>query len=549
MTQMRRKLLVITVILVFSLVANWKALAHDYYVHPSKGKDTNSGLSPSSAFQSLNKINQLKLEAGDRVLLASGEVFKGTISLNGVTGAKSAPIIFQSFSWDGTEKAKAVIDAKSEDAGILLRDCSWISIRRIEIQADGFDEHIEQNAKMRCGILVTNQEAKMVQGIEIDDVYVHDVFFANPGLLRGENEIKTANGTQAYGWGIRVINSNPELMIQEVTISNSKVENVAHTGIKLTGKDHNIQQVKISNNKVFRPGGPGIQMSGVRFVHVLDNNVQYSGSPDDSRKWGRGSGLWTWGSSQVMIEHNQFMHANGPADSAGAHIDYNCDNVVLQYNFSAYNAGGFCEILGNNYNCSYRYNISVNDGHREKGVGNAFQEGKVFWLSGYQGQKVRKGPTNSYFYNNTIYVSKEHTAKIAIENNSSGILIANNIFFIEGESKYVLGDQYKPDDGKGNVSLENVIFENNLFYKESNWPKEAMIYDKSPIYGNPQFANAGGDKPSDYIPAQVELVKNGVEVKRLAGDPFGLSRGLQLPVDFLGREINGANFIGAIKPE
>ena len=27
--------------------------------------------------------------------------------------------------------------------------------------------------------------------------------------------------------------------------------------------------------------------------------------------------------------------------------------------------GGFCEILGDNINCGYRYNISVNDGYRE----------------------------------------------------------------------------------------------------------------------------------------------------------------------------------------
>ncbi|WP_215223097.1 right-handed parallel beta-helix repeat-containing protein [Echinicola shivajiensis] len=546
---MKRKLFIISVLHILLLAISWKGHAKDYYVHPSKGKDTNSGLSQSAAFRSLDKINLLKLEAGDKVLLASGEVFEGTISLNGIMGAKNAPIIFQSFSWDGTDNGRAVIDAKSQDAGILLKDCSWITVVGLEIKAEGFEKGIEQNAKMRCGILVTNQKSEKVVGIEIDDVYIHDVFFENPGIKRGENEVKTANGTQRYGWGIRVINSNPELMIQEVKISNCKVENVAHTAIKLTGNDHNIQQVKISNNDVSRPGGPGIQMSGVRFVHVLNNNVQYSGSPDDSRKWGRGSGLWTWGSSQVMIEHNQFMHANGPADSAGAHIDFNCDNVVMQYNFSAFNAGGFCEILGNNFNCSYRFNISVNDGHREKGANGAFQEGKVFWLSGYQGKKARKGPVNSYFYNNTIYVSKDHTAKIAIENNSSGILIANNIFCIEGESKYVLGDQYNPDNGKGNVSLENVTFENNLFYDKGNWPKEAMIYDQSPIYGNPQFANAGGEKPSDYIPSNIELVKKGVEVKRIEGDPFGLLWGLEMPTDFLGREINGAHFIGAIKPE
>ena len=67
------------------------------------------------------------------------------------------------------------------------------------------------------------------------------------------------------------------------------------------------------------------------------------------------------------------MYANGPADSAGCHIDFNCDNVIVQYNLSVSNAGGFIEILGNNYNCSYRYNVSVNDGHRIKGKNNAFR--------------------------------------------------------------------------------------------------------------------------------------------------------------------------------
>ncbi|HMP30288.1 MAG TPA: right-handed parallel beta-helix repeat-containing protein, partial [Saprospiraceae bacterium] len=163
--------------------------------------------------------------------------------------------------------------------------------------------------------------------------------------------------------------------------------NVSHTGIKLTGKNKNIINIEINENEVFKTGGPGIQMSDVKYVHVFNNKVNYSGSNDDSRKWGRGSGLWTWSASHVLIEKNHFLNANGPGDSAGAHIDYNCDNIVLQHNFSANNAGGFCEILGNNYNCAYRFNISVNDGHRVKGENGAFQEGKIFWLSGYQGDK------------------------------------------------------------------------------------------------------------------------------------------------------------------
>ncbi|WP_186758726.1 hypothetical protein [Echinicola salinicaeni] len=72
---MKRRLFVISVLHVIFLAISGDGYAKDYYVHPSKGKDTNSGLSQSVAFQSLDKINYLKLEVGGRVLLASGEVF------------------------------------------------------------------------------------------------------------------------------------------------------------------------------------------------------------------------------------------------------------------------------------------------------------------------------------------------------------------------------------------------------------------------------------------------------------------------------------------
>lgn len=40
-----------------------------YYVDSENGKDTNDGLSEGKAFQTLNKVNDLTLGAGDRVLL------------------------------------------------------------------------------------------------------------------------------------------------------------------------------------------------------------------------------------------------------------------------------------------------------------------------------------------------------------------------------------------------------------------------------------------------------------------------------------------------
>jgi hypothetical protein len=335
--------------------------------------------------------------------------------------------------------------------------------------------------------------------------------------------------------------------MQSITIENCNINSVCHTGIKLTGNQKNIRKIKLVNNKIENTGGPGIQMSEVEAIYVSKNTVSHSGCNDDSRKWGRGSGLWTWGSSNVLIEKNAFLYANGPGDSAGAHIDYNCDNIVLQYNISAYNAGGFCEILGNNYNCMYRYNISVNDGHRIKGVDGAFQEGKVFWLSGYQGNKEPKGPVNSYFYNNTIYSDASIEAKFAIDNTCNGILIANNIFCIKGLSKDVLGDQNKRDSQNG-LQIQNVFFENNLFLNETNWPKDLKIKDSAPLFGNPIFRKEGSMEIADYIPKNLSLIQNkGIAIPTLPDSGIKLLYDLKVEKDIMGHNIKRTPPIGAIQ--
>ncbi len=541
-----------TRILINILLLVWvftKAKATDYYFHPSLGNDTNTGKSPEQPFQSLSKIKSLNLQAGDAIYLAAGEVFKGTLIIENCSGKPALPIRVESFSWNkNASNTQAIIDAEGFNNCILIENSNFIHIKNLSLTANGSGQ-LEKTGTMRVGVLVNNATANKNEGIIIEDLTIKDIYFEPKGTVRNADEVKTANGTQKYGWGIRLICPNAKGSIEHVKILNCTVENVSHTGIKLTGVSQNIRNITIKGNKVWHVGGPGMQMSEVRLVHVQKNEIKFSGSKNDSRNWGRGSGLWTWGASNVLIEHNSFMNANGPGDSAGAHIDYNCDNVVLQYNFSANNAGGFCEILGNNYNCAYRYNISVNDGYRIKGENGAFQEGKVFWLSGYQGnEKPRKGPINTYFYNNTIFVSYEQASKIAIDNTSKGVLIANNIFYILGKSQTVLGDQTKPDS-KNEGSIEQTFFYNNLYLKAENWPSDAIITDKRPIIGNPDFRNAGGLTPEDYIPKNKSLVTNGILIKPIEEDWIGLLNGLNPEKDFLGNHINGKPFIGAIKAD
>ncbi|NGF55729.1 right-handed parallel beta-helix repeat-containing protein [Parapedobacter sp. SGR-10] len=525
------------------------SFAADYYVHPVKGNDSNDGKSMTTAIQTLKKASQIALKPGDRLLLAAGENHKGTLELVGRNGWLKQPIVLESYAWpDQKSQEPAHIDGKGQANALLIRNCTHLQIRKLHITANGYTG--EKGAKdMRCGILITASDKMHTENILVKDVKVSDVFYENPGYIRDPKEVRSANGTEPYGFGIRLIAGTYPTQINNVRIEDCLVENVEHTGIKLTGENSraNITHVVMSGNKVTKSGGPGMQMSNVKYVHVTSNEVSYSGSTDDGRKWGRGSGLWTWSASNVLIEKNRFLYANGPGDSAGIHIDFHCDNIVVQYNFSAHNAGGFFEVLGNTNNCTYRYNISVNDGARVKGENGAFQEGKIFWLSGYQGKASRKPPVNTYFYNNTIYVGKGIESKFAIEKGTEGLLIANNIFCIEGDSKRVNDDQSsweKPLD----KPLERLVFRNNLYLKTGNWPEVIPIQDESPLIGDPDFAGKGGLNIADYIPHNKELVKDkGIEIPFIPGDVFGLVQGLNLDKDMADNTIDGLPDIGAVE--
>ena len=61
---------------------------------------------------------------------------------------------------------------------------------------------------MRCGVLVTTSKVGVFKNITVNNLVIKDVFYERPNFQRGVGEVKTANGLQSYGWGIRFINNN-----------------------------------------------------------------------------------------------------------------------------------------------------------------------------------------------------------------------------------------------------------------------------------------------------------------------------------------------------
>lgn len=64
-------------------------IGQTYYISPD-GNDANDGKKTAKAWKSLQKVNQLALKAGDKVLFEGGKTFYGTLRLDENDGGNSS---------------------------------------------------------------------------------------------------------------------------------------------------------------------------------------------------------------------------------------------------------------------------------------------------------------------------------------------------------------------------------------------------------------------------------------------------------------------------
>jgi len=399
-------------------------------------------------------------------------------------------------------------------------------VQNIEITSNGGKAIDEAARTDRYGVYVSDS-----RHVTAENLRIHTIFATVQSKSEGRDK------TTAYGHGVRIEDS------ENTRVVGCTIEKVGRYGINA----RNSQHVDVVNNTTDHTGCSGVQLGRCKNAHIRQNTFDHPGSFIDERMHGRGSGSWVWGCEDVLYEKNRFLNAAGKADSCGVHIDFNCRNVVIQHCFSMNNEGGFIEILGNNHNCAYRYNISVNDGARKKGQGGAHQEGKVLWLSGYSGRKnPRTGPFNSYIYNNTVYVRKGQQPRFSISPTTRGALVANNIFHLLEPSAAVAGDQKKYRNTKTKAS--GLVFTNNVHVHDAVLPTSLDIKDSNAIIGDAAFRKPGGKAPEDYIPENAKLLRDrGIRIRKLPGDEVGLAIGLAVKEDFFGNPITGLPDIGAVE--
>ena len=346
---------------------------------------------------------------------------------------------------------------------------------------------------VRFGIKVV-ASAQDLENFSINNLYIHDIY-----------PTPTLNSNIHKGYGIKLesqsdINSGLFNTISNIRLINTTITETGHYGfwiksLGLIGIDSVKNNQIIVENCVFEhTGGSGFVPNKSENVLVQNCIFNHTGSSLDNRMWKRGSGMWPFDCKDVIAQHNKFMNAHGPMDSYGSHIDYGNENVVFQYNYSYNNEGGFAEILGDNINCGYRYNISVNDGYREDPNGIPWdKKGKIFWVSNFCGQNPIRCPNvGTFIYNNTVFVNDTLNPEIYFWPNIGDIHVYNNLIVV-GQHGEIIPTLIEND-------FNELYISNNLFYDSTRINLDNDLKNNA-IYADPLLFNTvsvGVNNPQLY---------------------------------------------------
>lgn len=533
-----------------------------YYIDAVNGLDSNTGSSIGNEWQSISKVNSSTFLPGDQILFKSSQEFFGSL-IPPSSGDSNAYITFGKYGGE----ARPTINGRNFRRCISVSAKAYLKFENLILTNDSNEDTTtpESGATTRrhgfyAHVGYTGSPKK---NIVIDNLKIHKIY---PNLPNS-----TENTDSYLGYGITFTSDGKtnNNYFDGITIQNTEITDIGSVGISINKWIPDVdppnaiyqQNININNNNLHHIGGSGIVFFNVQNFLIENNLVTYTGDYSlDTRQHGRGSGFWSVRCRDGILQHNEFSHVRGAADSCGAHIDIDNDNVIIQYNLSYDNAGGFAEYMGANTNCIYRYNISINDGFRVKhthpwneNMGPTIEEapemytpsgerntqnGKIIWFSdftGFEGQ-TKVGAKINLVYNNTIYIGNDYngnpiTSLISFENDTDYNEVRNNIFYIEPGSTLNF-------DKSATVGTNNV-FSNNLY--SNGGPTDTFFQGTNDLLNtNPLFQNTGGVIPDDYkLDNGSPAIDTGVLINNNGNqDYWGNSLGNNPPTDIGAHEVS-----------
>ena len=455
-----------------AVVLSSSAQASVYFVS-TNGNDSRSGRSVKDAWKTLDKVNRVTFQPGDRILFQSGNVWNGQLLPQG-SGSPGKPIVMSSY---GGEARPVINIGKAEGAGIRLTNQSGWEISNMEITS-GAPPELEIG---REGIVAAVRgENQQVRHIVIRNCFIHDVW----GQLGGKTEYVGYNST-----AIQVSARGQNTTLDDVLVENNRIERFDKVGIIVEGGRSG---VVVRGNVMDNLGGDGIIVGGgsraLIEYNVVRRSCLRSGYPDlpgdDKKWWPHTAAIWIQHTTDTVMQFNAVYDTgrqlrNG--DGEAYDFDFGCKRCICQYNYSK-NNHGLLLIMYNATDNIARYNISEND-----------QTHLI--------QLQCKISERNLIHNNVFYVDYGtsdidffYGDKGEKDKTDLGASIENNIFYATGQGRfravYTSGFTWERnfDETVKQIKEPRTLFNHNLYF--GPW-KNGLPDDAEKIVADPLFIAPG----------------------------------------------------------
>ncbi len=413
-----------------------QTLAVTYYVSPS-GDDGNPGTSPQRAWRTLDKVNALDLNPGDRVLLEAGHDYPGNLLLTVEdAGTRAHPVVIGSYG-----PGRATIKA-GDGSGVTVQDAAGVVVENLIVLGNDHRTSVGSGIKI-VNTLPHNQKLRYIR--------VHNV----QARGFGRKEDPAPEGLQPPdGCGIFVggdASDKSKSGYEDVRITNCVTYQNEYFGILITGywqddpDTYANRDVYVGHCRMYdNPGDPnyfenhsgsGILMEDVD-GGVIEYCEAYNNGYNCNAPVGGPVGIWAAVANNVIIQYCESHHNRTRRyDGGGFDFDGGTTNSILQYNYSHDNGGAGYLI------CSYenaphtfnnnvvRYNISVNDARKKT-------HGAInFWTGSPKEDPIR----DMQIYGNTIHAGYSPAVSFQSREGIHNTRVCNNLLVTANNHELVAG--------------------------------------------------------------------------------------------------------------
>lgn len=309
-----------------------------YFVDGQVGRDDAAGVTESTPWRTLKRIQRVRLMPGDRVLLRRGQSWEEPLRLTG-SGTSVAPITIGAYG----QGPRPVIDAGGRGSAIALIDQEGWVVRDLALTGAGHPALLVDSPRTRRSFF---------------RVYNVEAYGAGEGIRIGTHrDVSPGNG----GY------------LDDVVVEGCVAHDVTFTGI-VAGGGHGGNpprntNLTFRNCLVYRCGWDGIKMFCTSGGLIADSTAHDCGYGRDGR-----FGIWTWWSDHVVIERCEAygIRTPGRKDGGGFDLDIGTSDCVIQYCYAHDNDGPGFAVIGSRLAPDHpptrnviRYNIAQGNGlHR-----------------------------------------------------------------------------------------------------------------------------------------------------------------------------------------